>query len=175
MESGRNYSMFTTWMLQTRMLQEQYYKVVPGKLEGNDFAQWVMFNALAAHSEISEAMQLLNWKPWKNDRGRPDSVDTRAAVAEELVDALHFIANMLVSLNVSDEELNAIYLSKMEVNRNRQRERWVTGSSGVGISGVTEPKQLELNLDGAYQLELPLGELLQPVVRPVDVDVEGLQ
>lgn len=49
----------------------------------------------------------------------------RQRVLDEIVDVLHFVANMLVTIGVTDDELEAAYQAKQEVNRQRQRDRYV--------------------------------------------------
>lgn len=49
----------------------------------------------------------------------------RQRVLDEIVDVLHFIANMLVTIGVTDDELEAAYQAKQEVNRQRQRDRYI--------------------------------------------------
>jgi hypothetical protein len=68
-----------------------------------------------------------SWKPWS--RGLP--FVNRRRVIEEVVDVLHFLANVLVALGVTDDELEDEYRAKQEVNRQRQRDGYVAVGEGV--------------------------------------------
>ena len=57
-----------------------------------------------------------SWKYWATD----DPFVNREEVIEELVDVNHFVANMLVAVGVTDDEWEAAYRGKQQVNRERQ-------------------------------------------------------
>jgi dimeric dUTPase (all-alpha-NTP-PPase superfamily) len=61
-----------------------------------------------------------HWKHWSHAK----PFFNRARVLEEVVDVMHFLANMLVAIGVSDDELEATYQAKQETNRQRQRDRY---------------------------------------------------
>jgi hypothetical protein len=124
---------FRRWLMSTRWLQEVAYNTFPDQLEGDEFAEFMRFNALGLHTELSELMQEIPWKPWASVRGRPDEKHRRKAVVEA-VDVLHFMANILTALRVSDEELTAAYRAKMIRNLERQREGY-TGQDKCGECG----------------------------------------
>lgn len=81
-------------------------------------------NYTALVVELSEFLGEVGWKDWATPRGW---VNREAAVGE-LVDVGHFLANILCALGVTDEEWQARYQDKQEVNRQRQRD---------GYDGVT--------------------------------------
>lgn len=116
-EQGRR---FGKWLAHTRALQEGAYGVSPHELRGDELLEYVRWNTLAAHVELDEFLQTTDWKPWKQPQVRT-RVDRNASV-NELVDALHFIANLLVALKVDDDELERRYAEKVLVNERRQRE-----------------------------------------------------
>jgi len=88
-------------------------------------ATFVLWNAFAACDEIHEAMQEIGWKPWATSRHLND-----AAFISEIVDALHFIGNMVLAaaehLDETPEELAAkmwaAYQNKAAKNIQRQLE-----------------------------------------------------
>lgn len=82
-------------------------------------------NYAALTVELAEFMQEVGWKDWATPRGW---VNRRAAVGE-LVDAAHFLANLLCALDVTDNEWEESYRLKQEVNRQRQRDGY------DGVSG----------------------------------------
>ena len=82
---------------------------------------FIQFTTLAAIAELSEARQLLAWKPWTQRRGRPtDAGQTARKYLEEVVDVLHFVGNLLTAFGVTDTELTQAYLRKMGRNLERQ-------------------------------------------------------
>lgn len=120
--------LFLSWLERTRQLQISSFNVDPASLEGQDLGAYIMWNALAAHDEISEALQEVVWKPWVKS-GHGDM--NRAEFVGELVDVLHFVANMLVAARCTDDELEDAYSGKMQRNRDRQQ---------AGYSGIKCPE-----------------------------------
>ena len=70
----------------------------------------------AAVVELSEFMQEINWKPWKNTK----KDENRAKILEELVDVLHFYVELCILMGFDSEEIFHAYEAKMEVNHKRQ-------------------------------------------------------
>lgn len=87
--------------------------------EGAQFFAW---NAAALVFELGEASDEIGWKPWATDR-RLD----RGKYIAELVDLMHFLANLLRLANVSGRELTMAYQAKMTKNL----QRWQQGYDGV--------------------------------------------
>jgi dimeric dUTPase (all-alpha-NTP-PPase superfamily) len=113
---------FEEWLASTRLLQIQSFGSDPSILCNNDFAEYIRWNVLAAQVELAEFIQETEWKPWKDGNGRP-GVEGRERAVEELVDVMHFVANLLVALNVTGPELADVYRGKQQVNRERQANR----------------------------------------------------
>lgn len=113
---------FNFWLGRARRFQEETYGTPIGDLEGKEWASYIRTNFLAAHTELSEAIQHLQWKPWRGGEHRPDPVNRDLAMVE-LIDALFFISNILVALGVTDDDLNAAYERKAAVNKRRQEEQ----------------------------------------------------
>lgn len=80
--------------------------------------EWIQKNILATISELSEVLDEVNFKWWKN----PKAADS-AALKEELVDVLHFFVSMCLHAGMTADELYAVYLSKNEENHLRQEGR----------------------------------------------------
>jgi dUTPase len=86
---------------------------------------FILWNAFAACDEIHEAMQECGWKPWATSR----HLNTEEFL-EELVDALHFIANMVLAAAINQHEDPKVlakilwlkYQAKVEKNLQRQLE-----------------------------------------------------
>ncbi len=111
--------LFSTWLNKTKTLQEEYYGKKFEDFDHNELVQWVRINVLAADDELHEALGEISWKPWAKAE-----FFNREAYLGELVDVLHFVGNLLVGAGVTDAELNAAYLDKMERNRERQRTNY---------------------------------------------------
>ncbi len=77
--------------------------------------QWIQMQTLATISELSELLDEVNFKWWKN----PKPVD-QEALREELVDLLHFFVSMCLSSGMDAEELYERYLKKNQENFDRQ-------------------------------------------------------
>lgn len=109
--------MFTSWLHETRRLQEEGFGVDYDKFDYDPeaLADYVLWNALAAHTEISEVLQEIAWKPWVKTRGWYN----REQFLDEIVDVLHFIANMAVAVGATDTEITEKYQMKMQINRDR--------------------------------------------------------
>lgn len=106
--------LFTEWLMRTQILQRMSYGKDPAQLDGRDRVEYVRWNMLAAHDELSEALGEIAWKPWADAE-----YFNRDEFIGELVDVMHFVGNMLVAAGCTDAELNARYLAKMEKNRKR--------------------------------------------------------
>jgi hypothetical protein len=104
------------WLSSTRHLQETSFKVDYESLTGDKLADYLLVNAFALADELHEAMAEASWKPWAKNRGEVN----RSNFADELVDLLHFAANMLAAVGVDDEELWKRYRAKQERNAVRQ-------------------------------------------------------
>lgn len=112
-------------MASTKALQEEYFNRSFPIKDGDELADYVTFNHSALVVELSEFMQEVGWKDWAAPRGWVN----RDAALKELVDAGHFMANLLCALDVSDAEWEYAYRAKQEVNRQRQRDGY------DGVSG----------------------------------------
>lgn len=112
------------WLASTRVLQEEAFGRDFSNQDPDEFADAIVMNHSALIVELSEFMAEVGWKDWATPRGW---VNREAAVGE-LVDAAHFLANLLIRLDVTDTEWEQRYRAKQEVNRNRQRS---------GYDGVT--------------------------------------
>lgn len=111
--------LFGNWLKATDQLQKEYFGNDLAAMEGKQREAEVILQAYAATEEIHEATAEVSWKPWAKSE-----FFNREAYIGELVDALHFIANMLCIAGCTDAELTAAYEEKMERNRERQRNNY---------------------------------------------------
>lgn len=111
------------WLESTRQLQEEFYGAVY-PMNGEALADYVTINHSALVLEASELLSEFGWKPWAQPRGWV----SRDNALKEAVDVAHFLGNILSAIGVTDQEWEAAYQAKQEVNRQRQRD---------GYDGVT--------------------------------------
>lgn len=84
-------------------------------LGGISMEEWIQKETLAMISELSELIDEVNFKWWKNEK----PVDTDK-VKDELVDILHFFVSMCLKTGMSADELHQRYLDKNKENFDRQ-------------------------------------------------------
>lgn len=87
-------------------------------LENIDKDVWLQKEVLAMISELSEVLDEVNFKWWKNPKPLDDD-----AIKRELVDVLHFFVSMCLKSGMSAEELYARYCEKNKENFDRQYGR----------------------------------------------------
>jgi dimeric dUTPase (all-alpha-NTP-PPase superfamily) len=78
--------------------------------------EWIQKQTLAMISELSELIDEVNFKWWKNKKPVNEQ-----AVKEELVDILHFFVSMCLQAGMTPEELYTIYKEKNRENFRRQQ------------------------------------------------------
>jgi len=84
---------------------------------GLDFSkeEWIQKEVLAMLSELSELLDEVNFKWWKNKKPIDDD-----SLKNEVVDILHFFTSMCLISGMTSEELFKRYLDKNEENFKRQ-------------------------------------------------------
>lgn len=90
--------------------------------------EWMQKEVLAMISELSEVLDEVNFKWWKN----PKPVD-EASLKGELVDVLHFFVSMCLKSGMTAEELFSLYQAKNQENFDRQYGR--SRKQGYEIGG----------------------------------------
>lgn len=81
-------------------------------------SDWIQKKSLALIDEITELLNEVNYKWWKNPKAIND-----AAVKEELADVLHFFVSMCIDAGMTAAELHEIYCKKHDENIARQQGR----------------------------------------------------
>ncbi len=79
---------------------------------------WLQKEVLAMLSELSEVLDEVNFKWWKNPKPLDDN-----AIRGELVDILHFFVSMCLKSGMTAEELFERYREKNRENFDRQYGR----------------------------------------------------
>ena len=110
----------------TRALQREAFGVDPLTLQGSALREYLVWNLHALMVEAAEATNRLAWKPWRTwDDDQVYAHSKRVRVEpefeEEVIDCLHFVANVLVALGLDDIQLHDAWQRKANVNRVRQK------------------------------------------------------
>lgn len=74
-------------------------------------------NVLACTDELHEALNEVGWKQWATSRHINED-----AFKKELIDAAHFLINLLLHAGVTADEFFTLYLTKNKRNFERQAE-----------------------------------------------------
>lgn len=75
---------------------------------------------LAAHSELTEILNEINWKPWK----KTNKTIEIEKFKEEIIDLQHFVLNLALAANMNASEFFDLYNSKNKTNFTRQLEEY---------------------------------------------------
>ncbi len=97
-------------------------------LEGIPMEEWLQKQTLAMISELSELLEEVNFKWWKN----PHELN-QAAIHEELSDILHFFISMCIEAGMSAEDLYQVYAGKNKENVLRQEGK--SQKQGYAVEG----------------------------------------
>jgi hypothetical protein len=120
---------FARWLADQLLTERVAYGTDPRTLRGEEGAEFVRWNVLAAIRELTELLNDVDgWKPWQTERDDAGRLKDRDAFVEEGVDVLHFIANLLLYAGATDAEVSRVWSTKQRVNAARQE----TGYAGVG-------------------------------------------
>lgn len=114
------------WLESTVALQRDYFGQGTGERSVEDVATSIKDNSFALIIELAEMSVEYSWKHWATD---PPFVN-RERVLKEAVDAGHFLANILVANGITDEEYEAAYQAKQEINRERMRSKIYSAQKG---------------------------------------------
>lgn len=104
-------------------LQKKSFGNDPKALSDEEKLEWIRWNMLALMDELHEALAETGWKPWAKSKHI-----NRDAYVSELVDAFHFLMNLMLIVDCSAEEFLAKYFEKRGINADRQ---------AAGYDGVT--------------------------------------
>lgn len=114
---------FNTWLADQQAYQTKTFKISYPRMKTDVDVRtdYVTMNLNAAFLELGEAQQETPWKPWATAEDRTTKwAKNRDKFVGELVDVLFFVANALTAVECTDEELQAAYNHKIEVNQQRQ-------------------------------------------------------
>lgn len=104
-------------------LQREAYGLHLLNMTDEERIEQIKINVLALTDELHEALAEVGWKPWATSRHI-----NQESLQGELIDAYHFLMNLMVVAGLSDKDVDYLYLKKNRRNLERQRE----GYDGVG-------------------------------------------
>ena len=96
-------------------LQVKSFGNDPKTLTDAEKMDWIRWNILALTDELHEALAETGWKPWAKSQHI-----NRDAFVSELVDAFHFLMNLMIVVDCSAEEFLDHYFVKRGLNQIRQ-------------------------------------------------------
>jgi dimeric dUTPase (all-alpha-NTP-PPase superfamily) len=96
-------------------LQANHFNIIPWALIDEHRADFIRSMILALEDELHEALNETGWKPWASDR----FINVNPYLGE-LVDAFHFLMNLILVVDPTGEKFERMYLEKVEVNKQRQ-------------------------------------------------------
>ena len=109
-----------------RVLQINSYNIDPGHLPTNDKIQFMKDMILALENELqAEILNEFDWKPWTTGERRINDV----GIKKELVDVWHLFMNLMLSVNMTTDELYKMYMTKNRVNATRMASGAYDGHS----------------------------------------------
>ena len=104
-------------------LQVESFKKDPCTLEGEELVEFIRWNIIALEDELHEVLAEVTWKPWSS---APREIRDKPAYLKELVDAIHFLMNLVLAATSSPieaaETIGNLYRKKADVNAQRQED-----------------------------------------------------
>lgn len=111
------------WLRLQNELQRETYGTDVARLDTEQRIEFISWNVLALTDELHEALAETGWKPWATSRHINEE-----AFKDELVDAFHFMGNLILASGMHSDELMSRYRKKRRRNEQRQED---------GYDGVT--------------------------------------
>jgi hypothetical protein len=132
-------------------LQVEAFHRDPTVLRGAERSAFILWNAYALEDEVHEATSEVSWKPW----AQGDRFD-RDAFLGELVDALHFLGNLLLTTVEPDGSIDSLAKEvgeRYKAKRQRNLERQLEGYDGVstkcpGCKRALDTAEATVTVDG---------------------------
>lgn len=105
-------------------LQLKYSGVYPTELSGDERKDFIRTMVLACTDELHEALREAPWKPWSKHTEWTFEENDR--FKDELVDAWHFMMNLILVSGMSADEFFERYLRKNGINHDREDGGYVS-------------------------------------------------
>lgn len=105
-------------------LQLRYSGVYPSELSGDERRDYIRTMVLALEDELHEALREAPWKPWSARKGW--TLEENNRFKDELVDAWHFMMNLMLVSGMTADELFTLYMKKNSENHRRQDDGYTS-------------------------------------------------
>lgn len=138
------------WLQSTRVLQSEHFGVNYSELTGEKLADYMRTQIAAIASELGEFTQEVDWKPWVN-ANKPRGWVNRDQAIGELVDLVHFVANALCAMDVTDDEWEERYRRKQQINRDRRASGYDSKTTKCGCGRAIEDGAVVSQYLGQYR------------------------
>lgn len=156
-------------------LQIESFKGEPALMQGQELIEFIRWNVLALEDELHEALAEVVWKPWSS--APPDFINS-AAFIKELVDAFHFLMNLVLAATHSADEAAEIFTDLYFKKADRNAERQTEGYTGLDKCAKCHRDRQEA---GVERMLVGHTESSEPVYRiccsacfhPVDLNAEN--
>ena len=94
-------------------------RTLQGRLKSDLFSQQFRNTmTMAAMVELSEFIMWTPWKPWK--KNQPYGPKEIKEAKLELVDVMHFLTNLALSMGMTSQEFHSLFIEKNKENHYRQ-------------------------------------------------------
>lgn len=100
-----------------RRLQKEAYGIDYRFMSNEELIQSFKDMTMALEDELHEALNEMGWKPWATSKHF-----NREAVQGELIDAYHFLMNLMLIAGMDENMVNKKYRAKNAVNLKRQQD-----------------------------------------------------
>jgi hypothetical protein len=125
------------WAAQLGLQQRLGYNFEAMSLE--EVIEYIKLNILACTDELHEALNETSWKPWTKGERKI----LRDRYVGELVDAQHFLFNLMIVMGMGPNELLERYLDKNARNHQRQEDGY-TGEKCAACHGELDRSDIRL-------------------------------
>lgn len=148
MTSVGNNDRLTAMMYAQQDLQRRAYGHDAGTMSPEELMAYIRDNALALTDEVHEALNETGWKPWATS----NHINTQAYLGE-LIDAWHFLMNMMLATGIRPEVLADRLYDGYMMKQARNAKRQLDGYDGVaskcpGCGRALDDTAVECRLTG---------------------------
>jgi hypothetical protein len=119
------------WLSRTKQIQRETYGRDLENMSEEEKRQYITVMFRAAISELVEASDETDWKPWAVRAHDALAIPNPQIFCAEIVDAQMFLANMLVAAGITDDEYTVIYKAKWVKNIARQERGNYVSRKGI--------------------------------------------
>ena len=98
-------------------LQQKLQEVADPRAKDLMNDEYIKDMILAAYSELSEILNEINWKPWRQTKKTVYS----GRYKNEIIDLFHFVINLSIAVDMEPKEFFNRFVDKNKENHERQK------------------------------------------------------